>query len=231
MSLRIQDLPSEERPREKLLHRGAASLSDAELLAIFLRVGTAGQSAIDLAREILKRFDGSLVGLSRVGFPELSRTKGIGQAKAAQLAAAVELGNRLARERLRGQPMNEPAMVYDLLGPEMRALRQECLRVLLLDTRHHLFRVEEITKGTLDESLGHPREILRACIVHSAFGFILVHNHPSGQSSPSQADREMTRRIQRASAEVGIHLVDHIIIGGPHEAKDPYFSFGELGRL
>lgn len=230
MALRIRDLPAEERPREKLLRNGPSSLSDPELLAIFLRVGTAGRSAIDLAREILQRFD-SLVGLSRAGFAELARVKGIGLAKAAQLAAAAELGNRLARERLKSQPMNEPALVYDLLGPEMRALRQECLRVILLDTRHHLMRVQEITRGTLDESLAHPREILRECIVHSAYGFILVHNHPSGQSTPSQADREMTRRIQRASAEIGIHLVDHIIIGGPQEAQDPYFSFREFGLL
>lgn len=230
MALRIHDLPPEERPREKLLRQGPAALSDPELLAIFLRVGTAGQSAIDLAREILQRC-GSLVGLSRSGFAELASVKGIGQAKAAQLAAAVELGSRLARERLKGQPMNEPALVYELLGPEMRALRQESLRVLLLDTRHHLLGVQEISKGTLDESVAHPREILRACIIHSAFGFILVHNHPSGQCSPSQADRELTRRIQRASAEIGIHFVDHVILGGPQESQDPYFSFREFGLL
>lgn len=230
MALRIHDLPPEERPREKLLRQGPASLSDPELLAIFLRVGTAGHSAIDLARDILSRC-GSLVGLSRSGYADLADIKGIGEAKAAQLAAAVELGNRLARERLKGQPMNEPALVYELLGPEMRALRQESLRVLLLDTRHHLLGVHEISKGTLDESVAHPREILRPCILHSAYGFILVHNHPSGQCSPSQADRELTRRIQRASAEMGIHFVDHVILGGPQESQDPFFSFREFGLL
>lgn len=230
MSLRIQDLPAGERPREKLLRQGPAALSDPELLAIFLRVGTPGRSAIDMAREILERC-GSLVGLSRSGFADLAKVKGVGEAKAAQLAAAVELGRRLARERLQGRPMNEPSLVYELLGAEMRALRQESLRVLLLDARHYLMFTKEITLGTLDESLAHPREILRECVLHSAFGFILVHNHPSGQVTPSQADREMTRRVQRASAEVGIHLVDHVIIGGPQEGQDPYFSFREYGLL
>jgi len=230
MSSRIQDLPPDERPREKLLRHGASALSDAELLAIFLRVGTAGRNAIELARTILEEH-GSLVGLTRCEATELARTPGIGQAKAAHLAAAAELGRRLARERLRSRPMNEPALVYDLLGPEMRALRQESLRVVLLDTRYHLLRVEEITKGTLDESLAHPREILRSCILNSAFAFILVHNHPSGQVSPSQADREMTRRLHRAGEEVGIQLVDHVIIGGPAGSQDPYFSFREFGLL
>jgi len=227
---RIQDLPDQDRPREKLAKRGARALSDAELLAIFLRVGIQGTNAVELGAQLLEKH-GSLAGLARCSVQELAATKGVGMAKGAQLAAAFELGSRLAMEKIIHRPMDKPEQVHELLAPEMRTLRHETLRVVLLDTRHHLIQTVEITKGTLNESLAHPREIFRAALVHSANSFILVHNHPSGDPTPSRADRDLTKRIDRASRDIGIPLVDHIIIGAPSEDRDPYFSFREFGLL
>lgn len=229
-SLRIQDLPDDERPREKLASRGAKSLTDAELIAIFLRVGVQGVNAIELARQLLAKH-GSLAGLSRCSVAELAGIRGVGPAKGAQLAAAFELGARLALETIAAVELDTPERIYQLLGAEMRALRQESLRVVLLNTRHRLIRTTEITRGTLTEALAHPREILREALIHSAWGFVLVHNHPSGDPSPSAADRDLTRWISRASREMGIELVDHVIIGGPEAGAEPYFSFREMGML
>lgn len=230
LTSRIQDLPDEDRPREKLAKRGATSLTDAELLAIFLRVGIPGTNAVELARSLIDKH-GSLAGLARCSVKELAGTKGVGLAKGAQLAAAFELGNRLASEKIRSVKLDEPRKVYDLLGAEMRSLRQESLRVVLLDTRGNLIRVAEITKGTKNESLANPGEILRVVLVESAHSFILVHNHPSGDPSPSEADRSMTRRLMRASQELGVTLSDHVIIGAPNERSEPYFSFREYSLI
>ncbi len=230
LSSRIRDLPDEDRPREKLAKRGASALTDAELLAIFLRVGIPGMNAVELARGLIEKH-GSLAGLARCSVKELAGTKGVGLAKGAQMAAAFELGNRLAVERIRTVKMDEPQKVYDLLGAEMRSLRQESLRVVLLDTRGNLIRVAEITKGTKNESLAHPGEILRVVLIESAHSFILVHNHPSGDPSPSEADRSMTRRLIRACQEMGVTLADHIIIGAPNDHSEPYFSFREYSLI
>lgn len=230
MSTRIQDLPDDERPREKLAQRGAKALTDAELIAIFLRVGVQGVNAIELGRQLLKRH-GSLAGLARCSVKELAGIKGVGPAKGAQLAAAFELGNRLALESATAVQLDSPERVYHFLGAEMRALRQESLRVVLLNTRGRLIKVVEVTKGSLNESLAPPREILRETLIHSAYSFILVHNHPSGDPSPSKADREVTRRISRASAELGVEFLDHIIIGAPSDDTEPYFSFREMGMM
>ncbi len=230
LSSRIRDLPDEDRPREKLAKRGPAALTDSELLAIFLRVGIRGMNAVDLARSLLERH-GSLAQLSRCTVMELAATKGVGLAKGAQLAAAFELGNRLAGERVKTLVMDEPQKVYDLLGAEMRALRQESLRVVLLDTRGNLIRVVEVTRGTKNESLAHPGEILRVVLIEAAHSFILVHNHPSGDPNPSAADRSLTQRLTRASQELGINFSDHIIIGAPNERGEPYFSFREYNLL
>ena len=230
MSLRIQDLPEDERPREKLANRGAQALTDAELIAIFLRVGIRGINAVELARQLLETH-GSLAGLARCSVGELAASKGVGPAKGAQLAAAFEIGNRLALETASSIELDSPERIYHFLAPEMRNLRQESLRVVLLNTRNRLIKAVEITKGTLNESLAHPREILREALIHSAYSFILVHNHPSGDPSPSGADRELTRRLKRAGAEIGIELLDHVIIGAPDDSRDPYFSFREMGLL
>src|SRR6266702_4638273 len=196
--LKIREMPREERPREKLASRGASALSDPELIAILLRTGVPGANAIEVARELLKEY-GSLRGLSRCGVHELKKIPGIGPAKAVQLAAAFDLGDRLARETLSKQKIDSPELVNELIGAEMRRLRTESLRVILLDTRYHLIRVEEVSIGSVNESIAHPRDVLRPALVSSAYAIIVVHNHPSGDPSPSQTDHSLTRRLVEAA--------------------------------
>ena len=229
-SLRIQELPDEERPREKLMKQGAGALSESELIAILLRTGTVGANAVDVARELLLRYQ-SLNALSRRNAKELAEIKGIGLAKALQLAAAFELGKRLAYESSSAGKMDTPQLIYDLLGMEMRMLSQESLRAVLLDTRLKLMRVEEIALGTVSECMAHPREIFRPAIVHSAYAVIIVHNHPSGDPSPSAADIQMSRRMAEAAHLLQIRLLDHVIIGSPAEGRAAYYSFKESGVL
>ncbi|HEX4086229.1 MAG TPA: DNA repair protein RadC [Chthoniobacteraceae bacterium] len=230
MPLRIQELPDEDRPREKLIKQGAGALSESELVAILLRTGTVGANAVDVARELLLRYQ-SLTALSRCDAKELAQVKGIGEAKALQLAAAFELGKRLARENpMRGR-MDSPELVYDLLAQEMRMLAKESLRAVLLDTRLRLLRVEEIALGSLSECIAHPREVFRPALVHSAFAVILVHNHPSGDPTPSAADIQMSKRMADAARILQIRLLDHVIIGAPAEGRQPYYSCKESGVL
>jgi DNA repair protein RadC len=223
-------MPSSDRPREKLEARGPLSLTDAELLAILLRTGREGANAIEVARELIAAH-GSLGALSRCGLAELARVKGVGPAKATQLAAAFGLGARLARETFGCRPVDSPDLVYDLLGPEMRALRIEALKVLLVDTRLRLRRIEEVSVGSVNESIAHPREIFRPAILHSAYGIVLAHNHPSGDPTPSGADQRLTRRLAECGALFQIPLVDHVIIGEPSPGNPGYFSFKEAGLL
>src|SRR5688500_1530676 len=178
-SPRIHELPGDERPRERLAAHGAAALSDSELIAILLRTGVVGANAIEVARQLLAEF-GNLSGLSRSTVPELARIKGVGTAKAVQLAAAFGLASRLARETLDRRTVDTPAKIFELLGAEMRALQTESLRVLLLDTKLKLIRAEEIFRGSINECIAHPREIFRPALLHSAYALIVVHNHPSG---------------------------------------------------
>lgn len=227
----IKDIPEDERPREKLHHRGAAALTDAEILALFLGTGRAGMSAIELGREMIRRF-GSLRELSRASSDELCRIDGIGPAKAAQLAAVFEFGRRLAAETYDDQSISSPEDVFALVGAEMQRLSQEAVRVLLLNHRKRLIRNEEVYRGTGNESFAHPPEILRRAIAASATALILVHNHPSGDPSPSRADHEATRRLKDACTAVGMEFTDHLIIGVPSRlGAPPYFSFRESGLL
>jgi DNA repair protein RadC len=230
MSTRIRELPEDERPREKLAKHGGGALTNSELIAILLRTGVKGVNVIELSRQIMAQF-GSLSALQRASVKELAEVKGISLAKATQLAAAFELGNRLARERITRTQMDRPELVYDLLGQEMRALQRESLRVLLLDTRLHLMRMEEVSLGSLNESVAHPREIFRPVFIYSAFAVVVVHNHPSGDPSPSDADHRLTRRLAEAARIMQITLLDHIIIGAPSDGRSPYFSFREAGVL
>jgi DNA repair protein RadC len=228
----IKDMPAEDRPREKLMHRGAEALGDAELLAIFLRTGTRGRSAVTVGADMLKAAGGSLSRLASMTVRELRKlTKGIGPAKACELAAAFEVGKRLARQMAQSEPLATPEKIYEFMGPQLQSLPRESLRVVLLDTRHRLIHAEEVSLGTLNESLAHPREILRPALSHGAYAFVLVHNHPSGDPSPSEADRSLTRRIREASELMQIHLLDHVIIGRQREGAPPYFSFKEHGLL
>lgn len=229
---KIKELPEADRPREKLTHRGAGALSDAELLAIFLRTGIRGRSAVAVGADLIRAAGGSLDRLAGLGPKELCRlAKGIGPAKACELAAAFEVGKRVARQASHREPMASPERVHEFMGPLLQNLQRESLRVVLLDTRHHLLHEEEVSLGTINESLAHPREILRPAISHGAYAFILVHNHPSGDPSPSEADRALTRRMRDAADLVQIHLLDHVIIGRERPGAPPYFSFKEHGLL
>lgn len=231
-SPKIKDWPAEERPREKLLHRGVEALSDAELLAIFLRTGTPGRSAIEVGAEMIKAAGGSLTRMAAMDVKQLRKlAKGVGLAKACELMAAFEAGKRVARQTAQSEPLAAPEKVYAFMGPQLQGLSRESLRILLVDTRHRLIHDEEVSLGTINESLAHPREILRPAISHSAYGFVLVHNHPSGDPSPSEADRALTRRIREAAELLQIHLLDHVIIGRERPGAPGYFSFKEHGLL
>ncbi|MDH4476557.1 MAG: DNA repair protein RadC [Verrucomicrobiaceae bacterium] len=228
---RIADLPRDDRPRERLLRLGPASLSDAELLALFINTGIPGENAIQVAQRLLKTH-GSLAQLARLTPQLLRNEKALGPAKAALLTAAFEIGRRAERETLTEQPLSTPELIYQFAGPDMRHLPHETVRVLLVNTRLSFVRQEQISHGTVNESMAHPRDVLRPAIAHAAWGFILVHNHPSGDPSPSDADFRMTRRIREASEVLGIKFLDHVIIGAPSETRSsPYFSFREAGIL
>jgi len=228
--LTIHELPPQDRPREKLARLGAAALSDSELVAILLRTGIPGANAIEVAQTLLTRFQ-SLSGLARCSVKEIASVKGVGPAKAVQLVAAFGLGSRLARESLSKSKIDSPELVYELLGSEMRALSKESLRVILLDTKYHLMRIEEISLGSLNESIAHPREIFRPAMIWSAYAVIIAHNHPSGDPTPSEADHRLTRRLAEAAQLLQITLLDHVIIGSPNGGKPSFYSFKEAGIL
>ena len=228
--LKIREMPQDDRPREKLMTRGANALTNAELIAILLRTGVPGANAVAVASQLLERF-GSLSELSRCTRQEMSKIPGIGPVKAAELEAAFKLGQRLAAETISKQKIDTPELVYALLSSEMRALHKESLRILLLDTRYQLLRVEEVSVGSVNESIAHPRDVFRPAVISSAYAVIVVHNHPSGDPSPSQSDHSLTRRLAEAAELLQIKLLDHIIIGAPAEGRLPYFSFREAGVL
>lgn len=228
--LKIREMPQDDRPREKLIARGASALTDSELIAILLRTGLPGANAVDVAGKLLERYK-SLNGLSRCSVDEIADIPGIGPAKAVQLVAAFGLGQRLARETLSQEKIDSPELVYALLSAEMRILHKESLRVILLDARYHLLRIHEISLGSVNESIAHPRDVFRPAVISSAYAVIVVHNHPSGDPSPSQSDHGLTRRLAEAAELLQIKLLDHIIIGAPAEGRPPYFSFKEAGVL
>lgn len=231
MSHRIHDIPEQDRPRERLLRLGPAALSDAELLAIFINTGVKGENAIQVAQRMLGEI-GSLREISRQEPASLLRNKALGPAKAANLAAAFELGRRAEREALKETRLETPESVFQHVGAEMQALSYESVRVILLNTRQAVIRTDEVFKGALNESVCHPREILRKAIIHSAHSFVLVHNHPSGDPSPSDADRRMTRSIRDSAQMLKIEFCDHVIIGAPGgDRVRPWFSFKEAGML
>jgi DNA repair protein RadC len=226
----IQELPAQERPREKLLARGIESLTDAEILAILLRTGVSGKNAVALAQDLLAQY-GSLIQLARAPAVELAKYHGVGQAKAVQLSAAFGLGARLASEKALGGVLDTPELIYQLLWQEFRLLDRESLRVVLLDTRYRLIAVREVSRGTVNESLAHPREIFKPAITHSAYAFVLAHNHPSGDPSPSDADLRLTRKVGEAARLLQIQMLDHLICGAANNGKPGYFSFKEAGLL
>ena len=224
----IKEWPEEDRPREKLLHNGAQSLTEAELLAIILRTGNAStkETALDHARALLKRFKG-LQGLDEASPKELGFIKGIGSAKLAQLKASLEMGRRMGRETWKvGEPLKSPENVFRHFQNRFRKSKREIFYVVLLTNKNRKIRDVKISEGSLTASLVHPREVYNPVIRESAAAVLFVHNHPSGDPTPSQEDIEITRRLKEVGEVMGIRVLDHVVIG-----HDRYFSFSDRGML
>ena len=211
--MHIRDWPEDERPREKLLARGAPALSDAELLAIFIGCGPRGQSAVDLGRQLLTECGGLRGLLDRPG-AELAKLRGLGPARACALVAALELGTRhLGQQLQRGESLADPDQAGAYFARKLRPLPHEVFACLFLDTRHRVLAYEELFRGTLDGSEVHPREVARRCLAHNAAAVIFGHNHPSGNPEASAADRAVTARLKQALALVEVRVLDHFIVG------------------
>lgn len=224
-------MPAADRPREKADRHGIEALSDAELLAIFIRTGRPGRNAMAIAGELLER-SGGLVALSRdTAMAIRTRVSGIGKAKSIELSAAFEIGKRLARNREERPLLDSPDKIFDVFGQEFLTFRRESLRVVLLDTKLRLMLVEEVSSGSINECVAHPREIFRPAIIHSAYAVIVLHNHPSGDPQPSGADRRLTSALREAAGLLQINLMDHMILGSSDGGRMPYFSFRDAGLL
>lgn len=222
----ITDWPAGERPREKLLERGASALSDAELLAIFLRTGVRGKSAVDLARELLAHF-GSLTGLFAASEQAFCDIHGMGQAKYVQLQAVLEMARRALQEEVAsGDALTSPRAVRDYLTLSLRSKGQEVFVALFLDAQHRVIASEELFRGTLTQTSVYPREVVKRVLYHNAAAVIFAHNHPSGMAEPSQADRQLTDVLRQSLALVDVKVLDHFIVAG---AK--CLSFAEKGLL
>ncbi len=224
----IRDWPEDERPRERLLKLGPEALSPAELLAIFLRVGTRGKSAVELARDLLAAHGGSLARLAGATPADLARIPGLGPAKAAQLSAAMELARRALAE---GLPVRDvfsaPGAVRDWLRLRLSQLPHEVFMALWLDAQNRLITHEELFRGTLTQTSVYPREVVKRALEHNAAGVILAHNHPSGMAEPSRADELLTRTLKQALSLVDVKVLDHFIVAG----QATPLSFSERGLL
>ena len=225
MLRRITDWPLDERPRERLLEKGAGALSEAELLALVLRTsGVRGETAVDQARRLLSSLAG-VVGLGRATVAELARQRGIGPASAAAVVAALELGRRAACSRIdRGGAFRTSLEVFQHFQGQLTPLAKEVFCVVLLDAKHRKIRDVQISEGSLTASIVHPREVFAPAVRDSAAAVILIHNHPSGDPTPSPEDLELTRRLRQAGDVIGIRVLDHIIIG-----SQAHFSFVDAG--
>jgi DNA repair protein RadC len=209
----IRDWPAAERPREKLLEQGASALSDAELLAIFLRTGVAGKSAVDLARYLLNEF-GSLRALLESDREKFSAHLGLGPAKFAQLQAVLEMARRHLAERIRrDSALESPQAVRDYLKARLRHEPHELFACLFLDSKHRVLAFEVLFHGTIDGASVYPRQVVKRALAQNAAAVILTHNHPSGVAEPSQADRQLTRRLSDALALIDVRVLDHFIVG------------------
>ncbi len=223
---KIKDLPERERPRERLERNGASSLSDVELIAILLRTGTKEASALDLAKGLISK-TGGLERLLCMDFKELSAIKGIGKSKAASILAAIELGRRGMRAKGREKvKIKGPEDVFSFLSPRFKGAKNEKFGILILDTKNNIKAEKIISEGDLQSSIVHPREIFHYAILELASSIILFHNHPSGDPTPSDYDREITKKIASAGKIMGIEVLDHIIIG-----DGIYYSFKEKGEI
>jgi DNA repair protein RadC len=222
----ITDWPEGERPREKLLQRGVASLSDAELLAIFLRTGVTGKSAVDLARELLTRF-GNLTSVFAASGKEFCEIHGMGQAKYVQLQAVLEMARRALHEEMKaGDALNSPRAVRDYLQLLLRSRPQEVFMAIFLDAQHRVIAAEELFHGTLTQTSVYPREVVKRAMHHNAAALIFAHNHPSGVAEPSQSDQSLTDALKQALSLVDVRVLDHFIVAG-----SGCLSFAERGLL
>ena len=212
-SYRIADLAQSQRPRERLEKLGPGALSDAELLAILIRVGVPGENAVELGQRLLIELDG-LSGIHRASFEDVCQQKGIGPAKAAQIKAAIELGRRMAHENQEELPtVHSPGDAAKLVMYQMSALEQEELHVIILDTRNHVLKIDPVYKGSLDSSQVRISELFKTAIKRNAKSIIVVHNHPSGDPTPSPDDIAITRAIVQAGKLLDVDVIDHIVIG------------------
>lgn len=222
----IKDWPAAERPREKLIHKGAGALSDAELLAIFLRTGLPGVTAVDMARQLLQNF-GGLRAILESDLKTFCAQPGLGSAKYAQLQAVLEMGRRhLAQHMTQGLAISKPDTAKNFLRAQLRAHKQEVFACIYLDSQHCLLHFQAHFFGTIDGAAVYPRELVRAALQHNAAAVILAHNHPSGVAEPSAADQAITRRIQEALALVDVRVLDHMVVGDRE-----VLSFVERGLL
>lgn len=221
----VKHWPEDERPRERLIAHGAASLSDAQLLAIIIKNGKAGRSALDLAMDLLIKFE-NLAGIEKAGIKELCEVPGIGPAKAAEIKAAIEIGRRYQKPSLSGASLCSSSDVVEYYRPRMKDLKKEVFKCALLDTKNRIIRDEEVSVGSLNASIVHPRDTFKAAIRESAAAVIFIHNHPSGDSKPSQEDILLTKRLVQAGEVLGIQVLDHIIIG-----DTVHFSFRDNGLM
>ena len=222
----ITDWPASERPREKLLQQGVTALSDAELLAIFLRVGVVGKSAVDLARDLLTRF-GSLNGIFAASLDELTKVNGIGESKYAQLQAIFEMSRRaLAEEMQVRDVLSSPQQVRDYLCLKLGSLPREVFMVLFLDAQNRVLVQEELFSGTLTQTSVYPREVVKRALHYNAASVIFAHNHPSGLAEQSRADELLTTALKQALALVDVRVLDHFIVAGNNT-----LSFAEKGLL
>lgn len=222
----ITDWPEDERPREKLLRKGAQALSDAELLAIFLRVGVAGKSAVELARDLLAHF-GGLTPLFAAPLDAFAAFPGMGPAKYAQLQAVLEMSKRALAEDMRQRDvLGSPAAVREYLRLQLAGRPHEVFMAVFLDAQNRVLAVEELFRGTLTETRVYPREVVKRALAHNAGGLILAHNHPSGLLQPSEADRRLTIELKNALALIDVRVLDHFLIAGNRS-----LSFAEQGYL
>jgi len=222
----ITDWPVDDRPREKLLAKGADALSDAELLAIFLRTGVSGKSAVDLARGLLARC-GSLATLCAASERDLCELPGMGRAKVAQLQAVLELARRALKEKIAsGAALSSPAAVREYLRLKLQALPHEVFVVLFLDAQNRVIEIEELFRGTLTQTSVYPREVVKRALARNAGAVIFAHNHPSGVAEPSHADETLTQALKQALALIDVRVLDHFIVAGAGVV-----SFAERGLL
>ncbi len=230
-SLRLKDQPASERPRERLAEHGPAALGSAELIAILVRTGLRGTNAVEIGAQLIKKYGNSLQALALASVDDLRQVKGIGRDKAVTLLAAFELAQRMAKELCNeSEPLDHPEAVVRLLRARNLLKDVETLQVLSLNTRRRFIRLDEITDGTLDTLLVHPREVFRKAIAANAAAVVLAHNHPSGDPTPSEADIKVTRDLIRAGQLLKIDVLDHIIIGrATQERQKDYASLRELG--